>query len=284
MWFEALGAWRHSESTQFFRRFVRRTVLALASEARFWLVLNEPDVYTLLGYAPKWLGGCPWPPQANSWKTYRLVRKRLVAAHRVAYQEIKELCPDALVSSAVNLCHLEKTPGWWRLLTRLVFTLMRRQMWSFHEQTWDCQDFVALNYYMHQVVLGGRPFGGNRFEQQSDMGWELFPEGIFHILMQLANRYGKPVYITEHGLADRADVLRGWYLRESLRWVLRAIAKGADVRGYFHWSLMDNFEWDKGFWPRFGLLEIDRTTLERRIRASACEYAKIIQANALVEP
>jgi beta-glucosidase len=112
------------------------------------------------------------------------------------------------------------------------------------------------------------------------MGWGLYPEGIYHVLKQ-ASKYKKPVIITEHGLADRYDKYRGWYIKETLKYVHKAIQEGVDVRGYLHWSLLDNFEWDFGFWPRFGLIEVDYDTLARKPRPSAYELAKIIKENGL---
>ena len=114
------------------------------------------------------------------------------------------------------------------------------------------------------------------------MGWELYPEGIYRCLVDL-KKYGKPVYITENGLADAKDEKREWFIKESLKNVYRAISEGVDVRGYLHWSLLDNFEWDKGFWPRFGLVEINYETFGRKIRPSAYSYKKICETNSLEE-
>jgi len=83
-------------------------------------------------------------------------------------------------------------------------------------------------------------------------------------------------------LADAKDEKREKFIKEHLYWIHKAIQEGVDVCGYFYWSLLDNFEWDKGFWPRFGLVEIDYQTLERKIRPSAQEYAKICKNNELI--
>jgi len=115
---------------------------------------------------------------------------------------------------------------------------------------------------------------------ETDMGWEIFPEGIYHIIKRL-RRYKLPIYITENGLADAADSQRAEFIKQHLFWIYKSIQEGADVRGYFYWSFLDNFEWDKGFWPRFGLVEIDYKTQERKIRSSAWEYAKICKSNEL---
>jgi len=108
------------------------------------------------------------------------------------------------------------------------------------------------------------------------MGWELHPEGHYEVLARLA-RYLKPMYITESGLADAADIHRGWYIEESLKSIAKATSEGVDCRGYFYWSLLDNFEWHEGYWPKFGLIEVDRRTMNRRIRPSAHYYARLIK-------
>lgn len=110
------------------------------------------------------------------------------------------------------------------------------------------------------------------------MGWRTFPEGIYHLLLDL-KKYKKPIYITENGIANARDDMRADFIRQHLRWVKKAIDKGADVRGYFYWSLTDNYEWADGFAPVFGLVEIDYPTQERKIRKSA-EVIKEIQFDA----
>jgi len=123
--------------------------------------------------------------------------------------------------------------------------------------------------------------GQDENKKVSDMGWELYPEGIYYLLKDL-KRYNKPIYITENGLADAQDKHRQWFIKESLNSAHKAIQEGVDVRGYFYWSLLDNFEWDKGFWPRFGLVEVDYKTIERKIRQSTLEYAEICRINKIV--
>jgi beta-glucosidase len=94
-------------------------------------------------------------------------------------------------------------------------------------------------------------------------------------------KYNKPIYITENGLADADDSQREKFIKDHLKYIHKAIEEEVDVRGYFYWSLLDNFEWDKGFWPRFGLIKIDYNTLERKIRPSAWKYAEICKNNEI---
>lgn len=283
LWFEREGAWLSNCAAWYFTQYVQMVVRGLQGEGvRTWLVLNEPEVYALLGYGPKLAGmnPPPWPPQKGGWRNFNKVSKRLIECHKRGYEIIHEYVPGAKVSSAVNLsCNDAKG-----LIGRLAkLFVVNPGMWKFHKKTADWQDFVGLNYYMHQVIKGTKPFAGQDPEAwRSDMGWELYDEGLYRVLMQIKKRLpGKPVYITEHGLADFRDVSRARYIRKSLQACLAAIRDGVDLRGYLHWSLLDNFEWDKGLWARFGLIEVDRTTLERTIRPSAWEFAEIIAQNGL---
>ncbi|MFH1956458.1 MAG: family 1 glycosylhydrolase, partial [Patescibacteria group bacterium] len=86
---------------------------------------------------------------------------------------------------------------------------------------------------------------------------------------------------TENGIADAKDKKREKFIKDHLYWIHKAIQEGIDIKGYLYWSLLDNFEWDKGFWPRFGLIEINYRTMERKIRKSALEYKKIAEKNAI---
>ena len=112
------------------------------------------------------------------------------------------------------------------------------------------------------------------------MGWEIFPEGIFHVLMELA-KYKRPIYVIENGLADADDSRREEFILGHIAHIHQAIQSGADVRGYMYWSLLDNYEWAHGFEKRFCLVEIYYKTEERRIRPSAYVYKNICETNAL---
>lgn len=159
-------------------------------------------------------------------------------------------------------------------------------------------DFIGINYYTKCYLQWGkegaeqlqegsfaRPdfvpmnvrFSGP-FDEVSDLGWAIHPAGLGRMLRFVGN-YGLPIYITENGIADSTDKRRLAYLQAHLLEVARAIERGIDIRGYFHWSLIDNFEWIKGFWPRFGLVEINYDNFERRVRPSAEKYREVITAH-----
>jgi beta-glucosidase len=110
------------------------------------------------------------------------------------------------------------------------------------------------------------------------MGWEIYPEGIYQVLKNYA-KFKKPLFIMENGLADEGDRKRAKFITDHLKFVHEALNEGIDVRGYFHWSLMDNFEWAEGFSPKFGLYAVDRKTFRRSARPSAKVYGEICKNN-----
>ncbi|MCB9790715.1 family 1 glycosylhydrolase [Candidatus Nomurabacteria bacterium] len=137
------------------------------------------------------------------------------------------------------------------------------------------QDFLGINFYNRNKMLFWKIKNDNK--KRSDMGWELYPQGLYNATQKMYSRYKKPIYITETGLADSHDQDREWYIKKNIEAMSRALKEGIDIKGYLHWSLLDNFEWDKGFWPRFGLIEVDFKTQKRKVRQSTKKYSEIIK-------
>ena len=106
------------------------------------------------------------------------------------------------------------------------------------------------------------------------------PAGIQNIIQATWQRYKTPIIITENGLADSSDSQRKWWIQETTAALERSIETGVDLRGYLHWSLLDNFEWAYGWWPEFGLVHVNRSTMERSIRPSAQYLASYIKKQA----
>lgn len=251
LWFRDKGGWVSPDAATYFGRYAKRMAEEL-KEVTFWITLNETNVYTGHGY---WRG--IWPPGKRSLWDYCIANHRLSQAHRKAYRAIHDTNPKAYVGVAHAMIYFTH-----------FFAVLKNFFWNrlFLHSIKTYLDFIGINYY-----VSDRPRS-----EHSDMGWGIDPEGLYDVLKQAA-RFGKPIFITENGLADVRDSQRGACIREHLDWMQKAMNEGAPVRGYFYWSLLDNFEWDKGFWPRFGLVEVDYTTRERKIRPSAYEYKKIIE-------
>jgi beta-glucosidase len=235
------------------------------------MTINEPEIYALNSYYR-----ARWTPQKKGILNFYFSMRSLMKAHRRAYRAIKKIMPLSMVGVVCNLSDFKSSEGVVNAILKIIF----ERFWNhrFLRRVHHQMDFIGLNFYFHNRINYG--INKNENEVVSDVGWDTHPEGIQNVLESL-RRYDKPVYITESGMADKDDKNRAWFIRETLRAVSNAISDGINVQGYFHWSLLDNFEWDKGFWPRFGLIEVDYRTMERRVRPSAFEYAKICKTNIL---
>lgn len=267
VWLAETGGWESPRTPEYFSRYAERVARALP-EVTFWITVNEPEVWSSASYLTK-----RWPPQKQNPLRYLRVLVNLVRGHRRAYAAIKKINPSAQIGIAKHNIYFEAHENsWWNT----VLKSSADWWWNrwFLNRIKDAQDFIGLNHYFYNRISGW--FGKNENKKLSDMGWELFPEAIRHVLLDLKT-YNKPVYITENGLADSEDKHRTWFIEETLKEILSAIGAGVDVRGYLHWSLLDNFEWDKGFWPRFGIIEVDYQTLSRNTRESAEAYRNLIE-------
>ncbi len=272
VWLARRGSITAPDFPERFRLYTEKITESLGSDVTYWITLNEPDVVSSHAY----LKGA-WPPQKKCPRLFLKAIRNLIRAHRLAYSEIKAAYPSAQIGIAKHQISFEMARP---TVVNRILKSVADSCWnlSFLDRIRDYQDFIGLNHYNRNVIEGG--LNKNPNERQTDFGWEFCPESIHQALMEL-KRYGKPIFITENGIADASDTMRQEFIPRALAAVHHAIAEGTDVRGYFYWSLLDNFEWDKGFWPRFGLVAIDRATQARTIRDSARIYANIAETNSL---
>ncbi len=284
IWVRSKGGWASRQTARDFAKYAERVVSELSPGVKYWITLNEPTLYSLvsnLGFGP-WM---EWPYVGGGYRGWFRMSSNLVAGHKGAHHAIKALNKSHQVGIAQSIVYFDAfgiNP-----LSRLVVRSARRfYNHRFLKKIRKYQDFVGINYFTHNRIRVGlenprRWFNHNENKEVSDLGWELYPEGIYKAVKEVSI-YRKPIYITENGIADTRDLKRAKFIKDNLEWLHRAISDGADVRGYFHWSLLDNFEWGDGFWPKFGLVEIDyKNGLKRKVRQSAKEYAKIIKTNAV---
>ena len=289
LWFTRKGGWRASGAPRAFLPFVHRMVDELGDLVSIWCTINEPSIYAAQG----WLTGEFPPGHHGDLAALYSVTNNMRRAHELAYLAIKHRWPD----SPVGLSHHKFLfmPATSRRRDRLAAQAAQMVM-----DTWPVapgrlrkiveatSDYVGIAHYHVQNVAfdPGRPQDQfiRRFNvpgaQVSDMGWSADPQWMRQVLNELKG-LGKPVYITENGLGTADDERRQRYLVDVLSNVHLAIADGVDVRGYFHWTNMDNFEWARGYQVRFGLIDVDRKTLERTVKPSGRLYARIAQANAV---
>lgn len=289
LWLAQKGGWENPKAIKMFLKFVEIVLEYLGTEVDYWITLNEPMGVAFASY----LRG-DYPPQIKNFFRFLKVAQILAKAHNEAYFLIHRYFRNAPVSIGKNLPYLEpfnKQSVKDKLLTKVV---------KYIDSDWflgkvrDSLDFLGVQYYHYVRVkfrLGGEyvklgdEYGSTRHSDNKlprcDRGKEIYSQGIYHVLMD-QKKYGLPIIITENGIADRSDRLRAAFIRDHLFNVHRAISGGVDVRGYLHWSLMDNFEWHLGRSARYGLVEIDyENNLRRIVRPSARYYAQICKENAV---
>jgi len=276
-WLVKIGGWTNKKVVFYFTRFAERILKEYQNLVDFWQSFNEPLVYASMSF----LKGV-WPPKKKNSILFLKVIKNQILAHKKIFQTSHRFNPNIKIGIAKNNQFFESensNPPLDRFSTFLA-----RYFWNeyFLNRIQNHLDFIGLNYYFYRKIKF--PFSEEKVkcqdEQESDIGWKIFPKGIYYVLKDL-QKYNLPIYITENGLADAKDKLRKDFIKDHLFWIHKAIKEGIDVRGYFHWSFMDNFEWKSGFEPRFGLVGIDYKTLERKPRPSAFYYSKICKQNAI---
>jgi beta-glucosidase len=291
IWFAKKGGWAAPGAADAFMPFVRKVVDELGDLVAFWCTINEPNIYANQAYVAGEFAPGRKADLAGAYRVLGNMRR----AHELAYGAIKKRRPDA----PVGLSHhkflflpasRKRRDGWAAAAAQSVM-----DRWPLApgrlQRTVDAPcDYVGLAHYWGQAVAFDPLRPGDQFIRrfnppgapETEMGWAADPRWMRKVLNELKDR-GKPVYITENGLATHDDAQRQKYLRHILAQVLLAVEDGVDVRGYFHWTSMDNFEWARGYSQAFGLIEVDRKTMERRPKPSANLYSRIAQANALVD-
>jgi beta-glucosidase len=265
------------------------------------VTINEPNVYVMCG----WLG-LAFPPGKNSLPLAAKVLENLVRGHALAYHTIHELQPQAQVGVAVNYRSFKPAHSW-SLLDRIPCSL-QNQIYNnaFHDALVDgklnlvlkkvnipeavkTQDYIGVNYYSRDMVKfnlfkPGAMFGSSSYPKDALLSATGFlanvPEGMFDAL-KWAHRYDLPIMVTENGVEDDKDSLRPRYTLEHLHQIWRAANFNWRLKGYFHWSLVDNFEWERGWTQRFGLWGVDEKTQKRIRRPSVDMYEAICKENGI---
>jgi beta-glucosidase len=302
LWFAEGGGWLSPEAPAHFETYAAKVVAALGDLSKFWITLNEPNVLLAAAY----LHGIFPPGERDIRKVFQAARQ-MILAHAAAYQALHLARPDARVGIAHHyramlpahrLNPLERAAARVRnqifnhAIAAACIDGHLRLLGSHHTipQAAGTQDFIGVNYYTGECFRFD-PFHPLRLlegESNFPAGCEIspggfianYPAGLWRAL-DWARRFSLPVYITENGIEDITDRIRPRYLLLHLHQVWRAINCNWPIYGYFHWSLVDNFEWERGWSQRWGLWGLNRETQERVERRSARLYAEICTQNAL---
>lgn len=281
IWFQKKYGFHKKDSIKVFTKYIKKAAEELGDLIDIFQVLNEPMVPLGMGY----LTGLFPPGKKNPFYFWRAL-KNIAQAYVESYKIIHSIKPDALV----GMTHLYNwyDSGGHNIIGNLAYKISKWfRVVSFNRRIKGYQDFFGLNYYrLGKIKLWKLKSKKINFFIEEDehniMGWIAYPEGIYKAIKEAHKDYGLPIFITENGFpfgAGLDDLYRVEHIRKHLNYIQKAINEGIKVIGYNHWSLMDNFEWLYGFEPRFGLIEIDYKTLERKPRKSFYAYKEIIEAN-----
>jgi beta-glucosidase len=314
-----LGGWANREIVNWFGDYTQVVAQRLGDRVRLWATLNEPWVFTFLGYVQ----GYHAPGMRDLWAGLRAVHHALLA-HGEAVARMRAILPEQVrVGIVLNLApqhpatdseedkaaaervHAMNNALFVEPLVKGTYPALAEQMVGFawpKIQSGDMEriaqpiDFIGVNYYSRGIVKHAEhgylqaEGVGNEGAQYTDMGWEVYPDGLYEILQWVHSEAPQlSLYVTENGAAFRdelqdgrvADGQRLEYLRQHFTQAHRAIQDGVPLKGYFVWSLMDNFEWAYGYSKRFGIVYVDYATQRRIWKDSARWYQQVIAANAV---
>jgi beta-glucosidase len=303
LWLTELGAWETDAVVPFFEKYVARTVEALREYCSLWCTINEPNVYALVGYVAG-----QFPPGRGGLRKAVMVQANMARAHAACYRSIHAIQPEARVGYALHYRPMLPRFKWLPLdvLMRRVRDLavnmafpsalstgvMRAPVGSVSlPEVKGTQDYLGLNYYTMPTVWfdllrpielftqSGFPAGSDKSKHGAIAN---IPQGLYESIRWAARSYPNlPLLITENGVESADDEIRPRYLAQHLHQLWHAVNFNWQVKGYFHWTLVDNFEWERGWSQRFGLWALDPATQKRTKRPSAELYADICKTNSL---
>ncbi len=307
IWFEDMGGWVNKESPQLFLRYTEKVVSFLGDLVSDWVTINEPNVYMDGTYFT-----ANFPPEKPSITSYFRATRNMTHAHIGAYKLIhgirtKKGHQETKVGIALHIRVFDAYKN--QPLSRLMKNVldycfhvlflegMMRGKYKFpigmggypQGKNTYC-DFFGLNYYSRDMVRfvfkPGKMFSDLLVKEDAktnDMGWEIYPEGLYRICKKYWKMYGKPIYITENGICDEKDIQRTRFIYDHLHEVKKLIDEGVAVERYYHWTLLDNFEWDDGTSRRFGLIEVDYSTQKRSVRKSGRFFGEAAKDNEITK-
>lgn len=275
LWLEEEGGVFSKNFFTYFLRMSKQVLEVLNEDVTYWITINEPEVYSLNSY----LTG-EWPPcEKNVLKFLRFYLFTFPRVHKKTYSLIKEYNPKSMVSFAKNNSYVQPYNN--KIWNKIVANIFR---WFSNYLQLDLvkgyMDFIGLNFYFtNDIGIRGLK---NKNDRVNDLGWWFKPESIEFVINELWDRYKLPILITENGLADKEDKDRVEWIDTTIKAMSNSSKSGVILIGYLHWSLLDNFEWAYGFWPKFGLVSVDPNTKKRTIKESGKHYSNIVERNGII--
>jgi beta-glucosidase len=301
LWLTEMGGWENEEVGEKFTVYVGKMVEALQSYVTTWCTINEPNVATVLGYVTG-----EFPPGVTDIQRAMQVMANQARAHAMAYHKIKEIQAESRVGMALNWRGFQPAKSW-AVTDRLAASIFNALFNDFFPRMCrdgiarlltkkveiggakGTQDYLGLNYYTSEMVRFDVRARDEMFVRRTPPeDVELSPSGNianwpeeFFRSIKWGMQFNVPIIVTENGTEDPEDSFRRRYLIEHIHQLWHAVNFNYPIKGYFHWTLVDNFEWERGWTHRFGLWELDEESQARRKRRSANLYTAICQENAL---
>jgi beta-glucosidase len=303
LWLYERGSWESEEAIPLFEKFVRKTAEALKEYVSYWVTINEPNVYALYGYV---IGD--FPSRSRGLRAALRVLANALRGHAAAYRAIHEVQKEAVVGFAHHhrymvpkrssnpldrlMRNIRSDAANMAFPTGIASGVMKTPLGNFNvPEAKGTQDFMGINYYTTEAVgfdlrKPSELFTSGEFPAEAEVSENKFaantPEGFFETLKWAVRLFpNTPILVTENGVEDSTDRLRPRYLAQHIHQMWRAVNFNWPLKGYFHWSLVDNFEWERGWTQRFGLWGLDTETQKRIKRPSADLYAEICKENGL---
>ncbi|QGG94491.1 glycoside hydrolase family 1 protein [Actinomarinicola tropica] len=272
-WLADRGGWEDPSTVERFATYAHHVAEHLADVMGRACTINEPNIVASIGW-----GHGAFPPGVRDWDRARAVQEVFVDAHRAAVESIRAAAPGVPVGLTLSMADYQAVDGAEEKMAR-----RRRAMEDVYLEAVDGDDFVGVQAYTRERIGPGGQLGPEEGVPVLPMGYEYWPQCLEATVRRAWEVTGGrvPLLVTENGIGTDDDAQRIEYLHAALTGLLRTIADGIDVRGYTCWSLLDNFEWAYGYGPRFGLVEVDRRTFERRPKASARWFGSVARSNAL---
>jgi beta-glucosidase len=303
LWFEQLGAFEKEENIKHFVEFSNLVFMRYHDRVKYWVTLNEPNVFVTSAYF-----NTIFPPGNSNAKLGGEVLKNMLKSHVEVYKTLKNIgmkdYEKPKIGLATSVFQFEPYRRWhlgdWaiaritdNIFNETILGFFRTGTMNFNvpldtnlvytdAEAPQTLDFIGINYYSHFAYKFNFDFKkatqsiAVEGEEMTDMPYTIYTEGIYRAIRE-TSKLKKPIIITENGISDAKDDRRANYIKQSLYAVSKAMKDGYDIRGYYYWTLLDNFEWAEGYTQKFGLYEVNLQTQERKLREGSKAFVEIIK-------
>jgi galactolipid galactosyltransferase len=279
-WFAVQGGWKRASTADLFFEFSMDALKEFQGYVDYWITINEPTIYGVMTYMA---GAWPYGDKGGVWSflnlgfykgNYAAAMDNMIAAHKKIYTEAHRKYSKTHISIAHHFSYLLNAQGERSFFIKIIDHFM----WSFTDAIKNQMDFVGMNFYGAEYLK----FSVAQIlddKEYSEAGRAISPQGFYILLKKISDRYKRPIFVTENGIADATDILRPSYFLEHLAALNQAMHEGVPVLGYIFWTISDNWEWADGYCPKFGLVAVDREKeLKRTLRPSYFLFREVVSS------